>query len=148
MRDLAGLGQNRLFTMIALGLVGFLILGLLGIGGLIFVTGLRGPATPTVVAELTPTARPTKAPTARPTRAPTATPTRAPTATPTRTPTSVPTPTPTRVVTPSPTSVVTPTPTEEGVPETGWGALEGALVGSFLAILILVSRRLRLDGRS
>lgn len=118
--------------MIALGLVGLLILGLLGIGGLIVFTKLRGPATPTVVAELTPTATPTKAPTA----------------TPTRTPTSV--PTPTRVVTPSPTSAVTPTPTptEEGVPETGWGPLGGVLVGSFLAILILVSRRLRFAGRS
>jgi len=134
MRDWAGFGQNRVFTIIALGLVGLLILGLLGIGGLIIFTRLRGPATPTVVAELTPTATPTKVPTA----------------TPTKTPTSVPTPTPTRVATPSPTPVVTPTPTptEEGVPETGWGPLEGALVGSFLAMLILVSRRLRFAGRS
>lgn len=138
MRDWAGFGQNRVFTMIALGLVGLLILGLLGIGGLIFFTRLRGPATRTVVAELTPTATPTKAPTATPTKAPTATPTKAPTAT------------PAPVVTPSPTPVVTPTPTptEEGVPETGWPPLEGALVGSFLAILILVSRRLRFAGRS
>lgn len=138
MRDWAGFGQNRVFTMIALGLVGLLILGLLGIGGLIFFTRLRGLATPTVVAELTPTATPTKAPTATPTKAPTATSTKVPTAT------------PAPVVTPSPTPVVTPTPTptEEGVPETGWGPLEGALVGSFLAILILVSRRLRFAGRS
>jgi cell division septation protein DedD len=138
MRDWAGFGQNRVFTMIALGLVGLLILGLLGIGGLIFFTRLRGPATPTVVAELTPTATPTKAPTATPTKAPTATSTKVPTAT------------PAPVVSPSPTPVVTPTPTptEEGVPETGWGPLEGALVGSFLAILILVSRRLRFAGRS
>lgn len=138
MRDWAGFGQNRVFTMIALGLVGLLILGLLGIGGLIFFTKLRGLATPTVVAELTPTATPTKAPTATPTKAPTATSTKVPTAT------------PAPVVTPSPTPVVTPTPTptEEGVPETGWGPLEGALVGSFLAILILVSRRLRFAGRS
>ena len=132
MRDLSGLGQSKVFTMIALGLVGLSILGLLGIGGLIFFTRLRGPATPTVVAELTPTA----------------TATMAPTNTPTRTPTSVPTPTPTPVATPSPTPVVTPTPTEEGVPETGWGPLEGALVGSFLAILILASRWLRFAGRS
>ncbi len=138
MRDRAGFGQNRVFTMIALGLVGLLILGLLGIGGLIFFTRLRGAATPTVVAELTPTATPTKVPTATPTKAPTATSTKAPTAT----PTSVITPTPTPVVT------LTPTPTEEGVPETGWGPLEGALAGSFLAILILVSRRLRFAGRS
>lgn len=138
MRDWAGFGQNRVFTMIALGLVGLLILGLLGIGGLIFFTKLRGLATPTVVAELTPTATPTKARTATPTKAPTATSTKVPTAT------------PAPVVTPSPTPVVTPTPTptEEGVPETGWGPLEGALVGSFLAILILVSRRLRFAGRS
>jgi len=134
MRGWADLGQNRTFTMIALGLVGLLILGLLGIGGFIVFTRLRAPATPTVVAELTPTGTPAKAPTA----------------TPTRTPTSVPTPTPTRVVTPSPAPLVTPTPTptEEGVPETGWGPIEGALVGSFLAILILVSRRLRFAGRS
>lgn len=146
MRDWAGFGQNRVFTMIALGLVGLLILGLLGIGGLIFFTKLRGLATPTVVAELTPTATPTKAPTATPTKARTATPTKAPTATSTKVPTATPAP----VVTPSPTPVVTPTPTptEEGVPETGWGPLEGALVGSFLAILILVSRRLRFAGRS
>lgn len=138
MRDWAGFGQNRVFTMIALGLVGLLILGLLGIGGLIFFTKLRGLATPTVVAELTPTATPTKAPTATPTKAPTATSTKVPTAT------------PAPVVTPSPTPVVTPTPTptEEGVPETGWAPLEGALVGSVLAILILVSRRLRFAGRS
>lgn len=127
--------------MIALGLVGLLILGLLGIGGLIVFTRLRGPATPTVVAELTPTATPAKTPTA--------TPTKAPTATPTRTPTSIPTPTPTKAITPSPTPVVTPTPTPvEGVPVTGWGPLEGALVGSFLAILILLSRRLRFARRS
>lgn len=138
MRDLVDLGQNRIFTVVALGLVGLLILGLLGIGGLIFFTRLRGPATPTVVAELTPTAAPTKVPTA--------TPTRAPTATPTKTPTLV--PTPTRAATPSPTPVATPTPTEEGVPETGGAPFEGALVGSFLAILILVSRRLRFAGRS
>lgn len=139
--DWEGFGQNRIFTMIALGLVGLLILGLLGIGGLIVFTRLRGPATPTVVAELTPTATPAKAPTA--------TPTKAPTATPTRTPTSIPTPTPTKAITPSPTPVVTPTPTPvEGVPETGWGPLEGALVGSFLAILILLSRRLRFARRS
>jgi cell division septation protein DedD len=138
MRDWAGFGQNRIFTIIALGLVGLLILGLVGIGGLILFTRLRGPATPTVVAELTPTATPTRAPTATPTKAPTATPTKAPTAT------------PTPVVTPSPTPVVTPTPTptEEGVPETGWSPLEGALAGSLLAILILVSRRLRFAGRS
>ncbi len=136
MRDWAGFGENRLFTMIALGLVGLLILGLLGIGGLIFFTRLRGPATPTVVAELTPTATPTRAPTATPTKAPTATPTKAPTAT------------PTPVVTPSPTPTVTPTPTEEGVPETGWSPLEGALAGGFLAVLILVSRGLRFAGRS
>lgn len=137
MRDWAGFGQNRLFTMIALGLVGLLILGLLGIGGLIFFSRLRGAATPTVVAELTPTATPTKAPTATPTQAPSPTPTKAPTAT------------PTRVVTPSPTSAVTPTPTptEEGVPETGWGLLEWALAGIFLAVLILVSRGLRFAGR-
>ncbi len=139
--DWEGFGQNRIFTMIALGLVGLLILGLLGIGGLIVFTRLRAPATPTVVAELTPTATPAKAPTA--------TPTKAPTATPTRTPTSIPTPTPTKAVTPSPTPVVTPTPTpKEGVPVTGWGPLEGALVGSFLAILILLSRRLRFARRS
>ena len=139
--DWEGFGQNRIFTMIALGLVGLLILGLLGIGGLIVFTRLRGPATPTVVAELTPTATPAKTPTA--------TPTKAPTATPTRTPTSIPTPTPTKAITPSPTPVVTPTPTPvEGVPETGWGTLEGALVGSFLAILILLSRRLRFARRS
>ena len=136
MRDWAGFGQNRVFTVIALGLVGLLILGLLGIGGLIFFTKLRGLATPTVVAELTPTATPTKARTATPTKAPTATSTKVPTAT------------PAPVVSPSPTPVVTPTPTEEGGPETGWGPLEGALVGSFLAILILVSRRLRFAGRS
>jgi len=139
MREWEGLGQNRIFTIIALGLVGLLILGLLGIGGLIFITRLRVPATPTVVAEITPTATPTKAPTI--------TPTKVPTATPTRTPTPVPAATPTRVATPSPTPLVTPTPTEEGVPETGWGPLEAALVGSFLAIMIVVSRRLRLVGR-
>jgi len=144
MRDWAGFGENRIFTVIALGLVGLLILGLLGIGGLILFTRLRGPATPTVVAELTPTAAPTKVPTATPTKAPAATPTKAPTATPTKAPTA----TPTRAATPSPTPIVTPTPTEEGVPDTGGAPLEGALVGSFLAILILVSRRLRLAGRS
>lgn len=139
MRGWAGFGQNRVFTIIALGLVGLLILGLLGIGGLIFFTRLRGPATPTVVAELTPTAAVTKVPIA--------TATKAATATPTRTPTPVLTPTPTGVVTPTPIPAATPTPTEEGVPETGWGPLEGALVGSFLAVLMVVSRRLRFVGR-
>lgn len=147
MRGLGGFGQNRIFTMIALGLVALLILGLLGIGGLIFFPGLRARATPTMVAELTPTATPTKVLTATPTKSPTATSTKAPTATPTRTPTSVPTATATRVATPSPIATVTPTPTGEVVPETGWGPLQGALAGSFLAILILMSRWLRFAGR-
>ena len=133
MRDFRAFSQNRLFNIIAVGLVALLIFGLLGIGGLIFYTRLRGPATPTMVAEASPTS--------------TATPT------PIKTATAIPTPKATLtpvVPSPSPTSAATPTPTptEEGVPETGWGIWEAIVGGSILGFIIWLSRRLRFAGRN
>ncbi len=131
-------GQNRVFTAIALGLMGLLILGLVAIGGLIFYTRLRGPATPTAVATVspTPTPRATPIPTAMPTVAAT------PTIAATPKPTLIPSPTPTATTAPPPPTA-TPTPTKEKVPETGLGPLEAGWGGVLLGLVIFLMRRLR-----
>ena len=65
--------QNRLFVIVAVGLVGVLMVGLLSIAGLVVYTRfLAPPASPTVVAEATPTVpQPTSTPAPAP--SPTAT---------------------------------------------------------------------------
>src|SRR5512137_1088015 len=77
----AGGGPNRLFVVIALGLVGLLLLGLIAIGGVFLIPRLlgSGPAAPTLrVAVTTPTrlvaaAAATDTPTSTDTPAPTST---------------------------------------------------------------------------
>jgi hypothetical protein len=140
---------NRLFTVVAIGLVGLLMIGLLAIAGLVVYTRFLAPTpSPTVVAEATATAAPPVTPTAVP-------------STPVGTPTpSEEAPTPTLVVqegtttvgdeTPSPEGG-TPTATPEGGGEmapTGFGPFGAALGGVVLLLIILFVRRLRLRSQS
>ncbi len=142
---------NRLFIIIAIGLVGVLVLGLLGIGGYaIFSRYRRGAeqvavaqtvAAATVEAQATAEA-PTEAPTSTPIVVPTDTPTVAPTNTPvvallTGTPEATP---------PAPTPVPTATPTlaEGETPDAGFGGIGAILGGLALAVVFVVARKVRL----
>ncbi len=137
---------NRLFIIIAIGLVGMLVLGLLGIGGYVVFSRARQAMVPTPTVMVKPPETPTR--TSTPTYTLTFTPTKTPTRAPSYTPVVLP-PTSTPVegaVTPSAIEVaVTPTPTS-GVgppPDTGFGI--GALgVGMVLAALLILARRVRL----
>jgi len=140
MTDSSG-GQNRLFLIVVVGLVGLLMIGMVSIAGLVVYTRFLAPAaTPTVVAGVTPTA-PTVAPTATRPPAEVATPTPEGGA-----------PTPTRVIqegTPPPEG---PTPTATATPEgggemapTGFGPLEAFVGGLALVLIILLVRRVRLS---
>jgi len=146
-------GSNRVFTIFALGLVGLIMLGLLGIG--VYVILIRpqqkeqaATQATQVVAEATAVAQETIL-------APTDTP--LPTDTPVPTDTPAPTPTPratnTRVIvataTPVPGAVPTPTRTPVGggeTPPTGIGGLGAVLVAAVMAAVVFVARRLRLAG--
>jgi hypothetical protein len=141
--------QNRLFVIVAIGLVAVLMIGLLSIAGLVIYTRFLAPAaSPTVVAEatLTPTAEAAATPTWSPS--------------PEATRTTGPVPTATRVVSegsPQP-GEATPTPGgaaatatpggEDEMAPTGFGPLEALLGGVFLALVILFVRRLRMTGQS
>jgi hypothetical protein len=145
-----GGAQNRLFVIVAVGLVGVLIIGLLSIAALVVYTRfLAPPASPTVVAGATSTPVPEA----------TATPTVAPS--PVRTATVGQAPTPTRVIGPAASpqpGEATPTPgeaaptaTPEGggqIAPTGFGPLEALLGGGFLVVVILFVRRLRMSGQT
>jgi hypothetical protein len=141
--------QSRLFVIVAFGLVGLLMIGLLAIAGLVVYTRILAPTpSPTVVAEATPSAVLSVTPTAVP-------------STPVGTPTpGAETPTATRVVqegtptvgdhTPSPEEG-TPTATPQGGGEmapTGFGPFGAALGGVVLLLVILFVRRLRLSSQS
>ena len=135
-------GQNRLFLIVVVGLVGLLMIGMVAIAGLVVYTRFLAPAsTPTVVAGVTPSAAPTVAPTA------------------TRPPAEVATPTPEGGA-PTPTLVIQegtpppegPTPTATATPEggsemapTGFGPLEAFVGGLALVLIILLVRRVRLS---
>jgi len=139
MTDSSG-GQNRLFLIVVVGLVGLLMIGMVSIAGLVVYTRFLAPsATPTVVAGVTPSVA--VVPTA------------------TRPPAEVATPTseggaatPTRVIqegTPAPEG---PTPTASATPEgggemapTGFGPLEAFVGGLALVLIILLVRRVRLS---
>jgi hypothetical protein len=136
-------GQNRLFLIVVLGLVGLLMLGLVAIAGLVVYTRFVAPgASPTTVALVTPSPQATMAATA----------TMAPTVMPAGTPTPVAgAPTPTRVLqegTPAPegaTPTVTATPQGGGeMAPTGFGPLGAVAGGVALVFVILAVRRLRL----
>jgi heme/copper-type cytochrome/quinol oxidase subunit 2 len=154
--------QNRLFIIVAIGLVGMLVLGLLGIGGYVVFARTKhataahtpptaavafiaaGTATPTVMATNTPV--PTVIPLLRATNTPVVLP---------PTPTVLiiggalqPTATPIILVQPTPAQQPAPQPEqpqpEEAPPQTGFGM--GAIgVGAGLAALAFIARRLRLS---
>jgi len=151
-------GNNKIFVMIAILLVGMLVLGLLAIGGVVaFGTFNRGmqAARPTATSTLPAIAQ---APT--PTWTPTATPTPIPSNTPLPTETATPvvmetpgsggevaaqggeggTATPTY----TPTGVPGATPAAQGsTPDTGIGGLEAVLIGAGLIAVLFITRRLR-----
>lgn len=124
-----GAGENRVFAMSTIVLVGVLVLGLVGLGGFFGLRRLRGgePA-------------PLPAPTRTPLALSTPTPTRA----------LVPTATPTLVVaatTPTPTtSQATPTTNPSGdgeLPATGWGGLNSLLLGVGSVAMMIAARLAR-----
>lgn len=144
-------GRNRMFRIMAIGLVGLIMLGLLFVG-LYFIRikpqrdQERAAQATQVIAEATAVAQETA-------QAPTDTP--PPTVTPVPTDTPAPTPTPratfTRVLppadTPEPGAAPTPTRTPIGgqTPQTGNGGLGAALTAVGLVAVILIARKLRLS---
>jgi cell division septation protein DedD len=147
--------QNRLFIIIAIGLVGLLVLGLMGIGGyVIFSRARRGTeqvaaaqtaAAATAEAQATAEA-PTEAPTYTPIVPPTNTPTVAPTNTPVVPPSAemaegTPEKTPA-----APTSAPTATPklAEGETPSAGFGGIGAILAGLALAVVFVIARKVRL----
>jgi hypothetical protein len=135
--------QSRIFIIVAVGLVGLLMIGLLSIAGLVIYTRFLAPSpSPTVVAAATFT------PTSVPITTPTAT-------SPAVTPGAGEAPTATLVVQPgeeTPTPEGGPptgTPTGEGeIPDTGVGPLEAVVVAVVLLLVILFVRKLRFTGQS
>jgi hypothetical protein len=144
-------GNNRLFVLIALFLVGLLVLGLLAIGGVVIIGSInrsqqaaRPTFTPTLpaIAQVTPTFPPTNTPIPTSTPLPSITPTKVVQDTPT--PTGNETATPTLVVMPTSTPVSGATPAGEGTtPETGIGGLGAVLAALGLAGVLFITRRLR-----
>ncbi len=148
-------GGNRLFVILAVGLAGLIVLGLLAIGGVLVLRNIR---TQQELAQITPQPTPTLAvveqvPTNTPMPTPTATTapaTPAPTAT--NTPVVAPTNTPSSedmaatataaAPTNTPVPVGTPAGTNE-VPDTGFGGLEMVLIAFGLVGVLFVSRRMR-----
>lgn len=128
-----GKGQDRIFTILALGLVAIMIVGLCGIAYFALMKPTK-PAVPTptqtpLLARLTPVATLTFTPTPPLTPTPTFTPVLA----------GAPTPTPTPI---SPAPTPTPTPVPAATPQTGYG-LPLLAAGAGLFVLILVLRKLR-----
>ena len=144
-------GTNRVFTIIAIGLVGLILLGLLGIGGYMIIIRpsqqeKRASQATEAFIDATAVAQATAL-------APTDTPW--PTDTPVPTNTPLPTPTPkatnTRVIpataTPEPGAVPTPTRTPIGgprTPQTGISGLGAVLAAAALVVVAFVARKLRL----
>jgi len=142
--------QNRLFIIMAIGLVGMLVLGLMGIGGYAIISRARRSSEQVAVAETAAAATagaqataeaPTEAPTPTPIIPPTDTPTVVATNTPvvpptTGTPETPPAPTPVRTATP---------PLAEGeTPSAGFGGIGAILAGLALAVVFVVARKVRL----
>ena len=133
-------GQNRLFLIVVVGLVGLLMIGMVAIAGLVVYTRFLAPsATPTVVAGVTPSVAVVPTATRPPAEAATPTPEGGAA-------------TPTLVIqegTPAPEG---PTPTASATPEgggemapTGFGPLEAVVGGLALVLIILLVRRVRLS---
>lgn len=146
---------SRLFVILAVGLAGLIVLGLLAIGGVLVLRNIRGQqdlaqavpqATPTLsIAAQVPTNTP--APTFTPTMPP-----NTPTPTATNTPVVLPTDTPSTAdmaatataAAPTDTPVPVGTPVaNDRLPDTGFGGMEMALVALGLVGLLFVSRRMR-----
>jgi hypothetical protein len=154
-------GQNRLFVILAISLIGLLVLGLVGIGGVFIIRqnleqqAVASRPTPTLMpillnATATFTPAPPKA-------------TNTPLPTPTNTPVLAPSPSsggegaasnkgsagasPTPEIKPSPTRTPVPGAAQAGatnvVPETGIGGLEAVLITIGLTVVLFVARRLR-----
>lgn len=154
-------GGNRLFVILAVGLAGLVVLGLVAIGGVLILRNIRSQqslAQATAVPVATQIVRveeviPT--PTATLTPIP-AVPTDVPEATPTNTPVVMPTNTPTQdeaaaTVAAAPEAAPTKTPVPAGmpagnneVPDTGVGGFELGLIALGLVAVVFISRRLRL----
>jgi hypothetical protein len=147
-------GNNRLFVLIALFLVGLLVLGLLAIGGVVIIGSInrsqqaaRPTLTPTLpaIAQATPTFTPSATPLPTNTLEPTLTPTKLVQDTPPLTGDETATPTWTPM--PSATPVPGATPVgEETTPDTGIGGLGAALAALGLAGILFFTRRLRTTG--
>jgi cytoskeletal protein RodZ len=159
--------QNRLFVLIALGLVGLLVIGLLGIGGYVVLGNLRKVSVrPTPTAVLAEIAQPVVTPTQVPTFTPVP-------PTPTATLVATNTPVVRQEETNAPAGGATPAAAEqkppqqaqqqppqsqeqqpqaepqaeqEATPQTGFGATEAILLGLGLGAVLIVVRRLRLAG--
>lgn len=161
MEEEQGAGQNKLFVILSIALIGLLVLGLLGVGGVFIIRQnlekqeAASRATPTLLAVLpNPTA--TSLP---PTPAPTTTMGPTPTNTPVLSPsdiggeeaasgrgaqdsgTSTRQPTPTR----TPVAGAAVAGTREVVPETGLGGAEAVLIALGLTAVLFIARRLRLS---
>jgi hypothetical protein len=141
-------GNNRLFVLIALFLVGMLVLGLLAIGGVVIFGSInraqqaaRPTATSTLpaVALVTPTWTPSATPSPTNTSLPTATPTKVVVGTPTPSGEATPTPVPPPTHTPVPGA----TPVGEETPPTGIGGFGAVLAAIGLAGVLFIARRMR-----
>ena len=150
-----GEGQSRLFIIIAIGLVGLLVLGLMGIGGYVVfrrfsesraeIAAAETVAAATAEAQATAEA-PTETPVPTFTPAPTNTPTVSATNTPV-VPLSEGTPEGTPELTPgAPTAAPTATPAlaEGETPSAGFGGIGVILAGLALAVVAVVARKVRL----
>jgi len=144
----AGGGPNRLFVVIAIGLVGLLLLGLVAVGGIliiprVFQTTAVSPTVRVAVATATRVLAPAVAPTATDTPAPTATAVLAP-------PTAGPTSTATVAITATGTITGTPgtgTPSSDQLPQSGMGEdLLLLAAGVVLVLIIFAARRARATG--
>ena len=149
-------GQNRLFVILAISLIGLLVLGLVGIGGVFIIRqnldkqAVASRPTPTLVTIL-PNATPTFTPAAaRSTNTPMPTPTNTPVvagqsatggevAGAQRNATATPKPWPTR----TPVGGAAEAGVTNVVPETGIGGLEAVLIAVGLTAVLFVARRLR-----
>ncbi len=159
MEEEQGTGQNRLFVILAIALIGLLVLGLLGVGGVfiirqnVYEQEVASKATPTILAVLpNATASFTPLPPLS-TNTPAPTPTNTPVLSPgsgqeaasssqeseaQSNPTPTPKPSPTRTPVPGAEAASSAT-----VPETGIGGLEAVLIAIGLTVVLFVARRLR-----
>ena len=143
--------QNRLFIIMAIGLVGLLVLGLMGIGGyVIFSRARRGAdqvaAAQTAAAATAQAQATAEAPTEVPTFTPILPPTDTPTVLATNTPV-VPPSTGTPELTPgapTPAPTATRRPAVGETPSAGSGGIGAILVGLALAVVFVVARKVRL----